>query len=147
MPPQPQHDHRSFSQRAGLSFGSSHRGFQHHLTHPRVRWLCCRQWKALCIFMAGKRGQPCAEPPGLQLAGKGSAPLRCQTAGTTYAFSPHKSIFVRRVVSACTVPGLNALVFFGEGLRKMMVWPWTFPDLKRERPSFSRCGVFFSVSR
>lgn len=133
-----------FSQCVDPSFSSSHRNFQHHLTHPLVCWLCCREWKSVYIFVGGKWGHLCAEQPGLWLASKGSAPFQCQRVRSTYAFSPRQSIFARRLVSACVATGMNTLVFFGQGLRKMMVWPWTFLDLKRQHPSFSKWYFFFS---
>lgn len=77
---------------------------------------------------------------------QGQCPVSVSGSEDAYAFSPYKSIFVRRLVSARIVTGLNVLVFFGRDLRTMVVWPWTFLDLKREHPSFSTWFLFFSVS-
>jgi len=89
------------------------------------------------MSVGGKRGQP-----GLCLASQGSARFGVGERGA-HTCSPHKPIGVRRAVSACVVTGINALVIFGLGLGKMVVWPWALLDLKKEHPSFSKWGGFF----
>lgn len=60
-----------------------------------------------------------------------------------------------KALSVCGVASTTALVFFGKGLRKMMLCLWTWLALKREHPSFPKwpspphtpfflfCFVFF----